>query len=125
MTIFENESNKAFVEADQVFDFSPIKGSTISGPITNTQTQVAVSLAFDEFELSLPLIGALEISLPGISTQSEVKEGNKFHLNIDGSGAFINGKEIKIDKKDLGNGKKVISLKYDNQDLKKEEDSQL
>jgi len=124
MTIFENEVNKAIVEADQIFDFSPIKGSTISGAVTNTQTQVIVNLAFDEFELSLPLIGGFEINLDtGISSQSPVTEGKKLHLSMDESGAFINGKEIKIDKKDAGNGKKVITLKYDTQDLNTEESS--
>lgn len=121
MTIFENEANKAIVEADQIFDFAPIKGSTISGAVTNTQTQVVVNLAFDEFEFSLPLIGGFEINLDtGTSSQSNVTEGKKLHLNIDESGAFINGKEIIIEKKDSDNGKKVLTLKYDTQDLKTE-----
>lgn len=42
-------------------------------------------------------------------------------MKIDKSGAFINGKEVKIDKKDLANGKKNISFRFDDQDLRTEE----
>lgn len=34
----DNEINKAVVEAEQEFDFSPIEGSTIAGAVTNVQT---------------------------------------------------------------------------------------
>lgn len=49
----EVEKNIAKAEAKQVFNFGPIKGSVITGAVTNTQTQVVVNLAFDEIEISL------------------------------------------------------------------------
>ncbi len=47
------EKNIAKAEAKQVFNFGPIRGSVITGAVTNTQTQVVVNLAFDEIEISL------------------------------------------------------------------------
>lgn len=114
----DNEINKAIVDAEQEFDFAPIEGSTIAGAVTNVQTQVVVNLAFDEFELDLPLIGALEIEVKPDSIASQEDQSNGFNMKVDKSGAFINGKEAKIEKEDLGNGKKRISIKFDNQDLK-------
>ncbi len=116
----DNEINKAVVEAEQEFDFSPIEGSTIAGAVTNIQTQVVVNLAFDEFELDIPLIGGVEIVLNAAASKQEAGSDG-FSMKVDKSGAFINGKEVKIDKKDLGNGKKTISIKFDDQDLKTED----
>lgn len=118
----DNEINKAVVEAEQEFDFSPIEGSTIAGAVTNVQTQVVVNLVFDEFELDLPLIGGLELELDaGGRASKQEAQNNGFNMKIDKSGAFINGKEVKIDKKDLANGKKNISIRFDDQDLRTEE----
>lgn len=125
MTTFENEANVAVVDAEQCFDFSPIEGSTITGAVTNTQTQIVVNLAFDEFELDLPLISGVELDLNLGTTSLKKSEGNNLNVKIDKSGAFINGKELIIDKKDVGNGKKVITFKYDNQELNSEENSPL
>lgn len=109
--------NEVKNKVDQSFEISDIEGSTINGNITNNQVQVIVNLVFDNIILfgGIPLSGDLEDSVPAIAT-----DDGKFKLDIKEGSLSINGKELKLEKQVLENGKKVLVFKTESQEVEKE-----
>lgn len=114
----EEEENETINKAEQSFEISDIKGSSINGAITNNQVQVIINLAFDEIIL-FGGIGAMEDlqnSIPGIET-----DDGKFKFNVKEGSLVLNGKKMELDKKILENGKKVFIFKTETQNIETNE----
>lgn len=115
----DSEENEVSNRVEQSFEISDIEGSSLNGPITNTQIQVVINLAFDDIIILLGGIGSLEDlqnSIPGIET-----EDGKFKLNVKEGNLVLNGKEMKLEKKVLENDKTVLVFKTETQDLQTNE----
>lgn len=113
----DEEGNEVMNKAAQIFEISDIEGSTINGNITNNQVQVIVNLVFDNIILfgGIPLLGDVGNSVPAIAS-----EDGKFKLDIKEGSLIINGKELKLEKQVLEDGKKVLVFKTESQELETE-----